>query len=59
MPGVPWWCPVRHPRRHLDHLTTAVMLRRIINLADAAPTFTDTELVGRLVALAGCVGRPA
>jgi hypothetical protein len=41
------------PRRHLDHLVAAVMLRRIIALASEAPGLTDTQLRARLLTLAG------
>jgi hypothetical protein len=39
--------------RHLDRLTATVLLRQIIVLADRA-RLTDSELAGRLLALAGC-----
>ena len=42
-------------RPYLDGVAMAVLLRRITNLAEAAPTLTDAELADRLVALAGPV----
>jgi len=40
-------------QRFLDHLAVAVLARRIITVAELAPTLTDAELTNRLVALAG------
>jgi hypothetical protein len=58
--GTQWAVSVINPRPYLDHLTAAVelaaarsVLRRLITLAELAPTLSDVELRARLVALAG------
>lgn len=40
-------------QRFFDRLTVAVLLRRIITVAELAPTLTDAQLRTRLLALAG------
>jgi hypothetical protein len=52
--GLPWWRPVNDPQSWLDRLVATVLLRRIVTLAEQAPTLPDSELADRLQMLAGC-----
>lgn len=52
--GLPWWHPVNDPQPWLDRLAATVLLRRIVTLAEQAPTLPDSELADRLRTLAGC-----
>jgi hypothetical protein len=51
--GLPWWRLVNDPRSWLDCLAATVLLRRIVTLAEQAPTLPDFELADRLQMLAG------
>jgi hypothetical protein len=46
--------PVNDPQSWLDRLVGTVLLRRIVTLAEQAPTLPDSELADRLQMLAGC-----